>query len=366
MKPGKVLIIEDDPDIQGLVCAILQEDGHQLLTALRGGEGLELAHSQQPDVIILDVNLPDLDGFEICSRLKSNEATRAIPVLMSTAQTDRRSRLRGLELGANDYLPKPVDPCDVRLRVRNAISSKRLVDLAEERYRKLQELEELRDNLLHMIVHDLKSPVGAVQMSAQLLQREFDLDAEARFYVERIAVCSDRVLDMIGALLDLHRLESGQLRLLLRERDLAEVVETCLADMASRLEAVQVDWHKPPDPRVAVCDGEMTRRVLVNLLDNAVRHVPRQGGRLSVRLNGKPGTVRVEVQDNGPGIASTHHQRIFEKFGQVGPSERYGVGLGLAFCKLAVESHGGHIGVESEPGNGALFWFTLPAAGAAT
>lgn len=364
MMPGRVLIIEDDPDIQGLVCEILREDGHELLTALRGGEGLELARSEQPDVVILDLNLPDLDGFEICARLKADDATKGIPVLMSTAQTDRESRLRGLELGANDYLLKPVDPGDVRLRVRNAIQSKRLLDLAEERFRKLQELEELRDNLLHMIVHDLKSPVGAVQMSAQLLQREFPLEAEAQFYVDRIAICSDRVLEMIGALLDLHRLESGHIRLLLSERDVAEVVATCLEDMASRLDAVHVDWQPPASPRLAVCDGEITRRVLVNLIDNAVRHVPRQGGRLTVRLNGKPDMVRVEVEDNGPGINSADHERIFEKFGQVGACERYGVGLGLAFCKLAIESHGGEIGVESQPGEGAMFWFTLPAAGA--
>lgn len=364
MEPGKVLIIEDDPDIQGLICAILSEDGHELHSALRGREGLELARSKQPDVIILDVNMPDLDGFEVCAQLKADERTKAIPVLMSTVQKARESRLRGLEVGASDYLLKPVDPGDVRLRVRNAINSKRLLDLAEERFRKLQELEELRDNLLHMIVHDLKSPVGAVQMSAQLLQREFTLEEEVQFYVDRIVICSDRVLEMIGALLDLHRLESGQLRLLLAERDMTEVVETCLADMASRLETVQVDWQPPPAPRLAVCDGELTRRVLVNLLDNAARHVPRKGGRLTVRLNGKPDVVRVEVQDNGPGIASADHRRIFEKFGQVGQSERYGAGLGLAFCKLAVESHGGDIGVESVPGEGALFWFTLPAAGA--
>lgn len=361
---GKVLIVDDDSYVCATMEALLKNEGHQLIFASNGMEGVAKAIEARPDVILLDVMMPEMDGYEVCRRLKSDPATAAIPVLLVTALTERKERLRGIEAGANDYLTKPIDAQDLRLRLRNAIYIRKLYDQLQQSFEQLKELETLRDNLTHMIVHDMRSSLGSVLGFAQLLKvaARAKLDEREAGYLDKVERNLNMLLDMVVSLLDISRLESGQMPLRLNPCNVHDLARAAVQPYEAIAAKRQITVHQPPESIMVVCDLDLGRRVLANLVGNAIKYTE-ENGAIDLRFERVPGAVKFLISDNGAGIPREHHKRIFEKFRQARPEERsLGAGLGLAFCKLAVGAHGGEIGVESEPGQGSTFWFTLPNA----
>jgi signal transduction histidine kinase len=361
---GTVLIVDDDSYVCATMEALLKHEGHQLIFASNGMEGIAKAIEERPDVILLDVMMPEMDGYEVCRRLKADPATAAIPVLLVTALTERKERLRGIEAGANDYLTKPIDAQDLRLRLRNAIYIRKLYDQLQQSFEQLKDLESLRDNLTHMIVHDMRSSLGSVLGFAQLLKaatRE-KLDERETGYLNKVERNVNLLLDMVVSLLDISRLESGQMPLRLNPCSVQDLARAAVQPYEAVAAQRNITVHPPEQSTAVVCDLDLIRRVLANLVGNAIKYTD-EDGVIDLRFERAENAVKFLVADNGPGIPKEHHKRIFEKFRQAKPEERsLGVGLGLAFCKLAVEAHGGTIGVESEPGQGSTFWFTLPDA----
>lgn len=362
--PGCVLVVDDMPANCELIRALLEPRGYVVDEAASGPEALRRIAASPPDVVLLDVSMPGMDGLEVCRRLKGDPKTAALPVIMVTGNVDRPDRLAGIEAGANDYLNKPIDAQDLVLRVRNAVFAKRLHDQLKESYQRLLELEHLRDSLTHMIVHDLRSPLSAVMMSMDLLK----LTAADHLQpgdVESLEICrssAGTMSVMVTSLLDVSRLEAGELPLNKTATLLAPVVRAAIEPLKGLAVGNHVTLAGPDGEGTATCDGEIIRRVLGNLVGNALKFTP-EGGAVRVAVLNEGVFIRVVVHDDGPGIAPEHHTKIFAKFGQVQDRRaKLGTGLGLAFCKLAVEAHGGRIGVESEVGRGSTFWFTLPAA----
>ncbi|MBW7896459.1 MAG: hybrid sensor histidine kinase/response regulator [Opitutaceae bacterium] len=356
---GRVLVVDDDYRNRELLRAALEPFNYTVVDAAGGEEALALLGSVRPDVVLLDVAMPGMDGMEVCRRIRSDAHGASLPVIMVTAHVEREERLAGIAAGANDYLTKPVDLEDLTLRVRNAVAVKRLADAVAENLAKLQELERLRDALTHMVVHDLRSPLAAIMLSLDSLAmapRETDR-------VKLLGMAQTSLLtmeSMITGLLDVSRLEAGELVPQREECDAVtmagQVVEVCQAGHPDR----QIEIEASDEPPAIKADRELLRRILTNLIGNALKFT-RAGGKVTVTLSREGGGLRVGVADDGPGIDAKDHARIFEKFGQVqGPHTRKGTGLGLAFCKLAVEAHGGRIGVDSAPGRGSTFWFVLP------
>lgn len=248
------------------------------------------------------------------------------------------------------------------MRVRNAVATKRLADAVAENLAKLQELERLRDALTHMVVHDLRSPLAAVMLSLDALA-EAPREAD-RTKMLGLARTSLRTMEsMIVGLLDVSRLEAGELVPQLEACDpvaLAhQVAEVGMAGNLGRKVEIEVKEDLP----AVKADRELLRRILTNLMGNALKFT-KPGGTVTLQLGREGEDLRVSVSDNGPGIDPKDHGRIFEKFGQVqGAHARLGTGLGLTFCRLAVEAHHGRIGVISDIGQGSTFWFVLPAGG---
>lgn len=359
---GKVLIVDDDSYVCATMEALLKNEGHQLLFASSGAEGQAKALAEHPDVILLDVMMPEMDGYEVCRRLKADPATAAIPVLLVTALTERKERLKGIEAGANDYLTKPIDAQDLRLRVRNAIYTRKLYDQLQQSFEQLKELEALRDNLTHMIVHDMRSCLGSVLGFAQLLKAsaKSKLDERETNFLNKVERNTNLLLDMVISLLDISRLEAGQMPLRMNPCNLYDLTRAAIQPLEALLGGRTVEVQRPEPPFTVICDLDLTRRVLANLVGNAIKYTG-DDGRIEVCFERLPQAVKVLVKDNGPGIPREMHKRIFEKFSQGRSEQRaLGVGLGLAFCKLAVEAHGGSIGVESDVGCGSTFWFILP------
>lgn len=363
-----VLIVDDMPDNIMVLDEVLNAQ-HEVIAATSGEKALKIVRSASPpDLVLLDVMMPGMDGFEVCRQIKGNDQTAFIPVVMVTALSGHDDRIESLNAGADDFLTKPIDPIEVVARVKSLLRVKKLHDELQHSFTELKRLEELRENLTNMIIHDLRTPLTGVIGALSLMQ---DLDSvqedpEAEELQQMASQNSDKLLTMINDLLDITKMESGELRLQRTKvdaSDLAAEVENTVRPVA-QFEEINVAYEIAPGLAKLSADRDMLCRVLVNLVANALKFSPTNG---TVRLTAESapdGFVKLAVLDNGPGIPAGYEKKIFEKFGQVEEGERkkLSTGLGLTFCKMAVEAHGGKIWVENAPERGSNFCVLWPAA----
>ena len=364
LSQSRILVVDDNASNRSILQRQLTRHGFLVVEVENAIDALNRLGEGGIDLILLDVLLPGMDGLALCRTIKADPVTTAIPVLLVTALHERHDRLAGIAAGANDFLTKPIDGQDLLLRCRNALAAKRQYDRTVEAYRKLQSLEELRDRLTHLIVHDMRSPLAGLTgyLDLFLTRSQGQVDDKLRTLVERAVTQARMLAGHISHVLDVSRLEAGAMPLDRVDTELGVLVNQAIEALGAEVERVPVRL-KAPEQAVHVCaDVGLLVRVFQNLLSNAIRFSP-PGGVVVVRIGVTPEGVRAEVHDEGPGIAPEHHQLIFEKFGQVRSSRRPGQassGLGLTFCRLAIEAHGGRIGVRSQLGQGSCFWLTVP------
>jgi len=359
-----VLVVDDTPANLQLLDEMLSSAGYQTRLVTSGYQALTVARRLIPDIVLLDIMMPGMDGFTVCRQFKSDPQLAGIPILFLSAVTTMSEKVRAFDEGGVDYITKPFNMAEVEARVKTHILLQRQKQELAVRNQQLVELELMRDSLVHMLVHDMRSPLFLIELGLHTL-REVVSPTPAKYpgALEQISN-QVKVLDsMSRKMLDLSRLESGQMPVDIRDNDMNEVARRIVESVSTSSGSVEFK-PLPAESALARFDADLTHRVLMNLVENAIKW----GGtllkiRLTLELMGDD--VRVVVTDQGPGIPAEFHATIFEKFRQVGPGKsRLGIGLGLAFCKLAVEAQGGKIGVESTPGQGASFWFTLPRVSA--
>ncbi|MGH7510984.1 MAG: ATP-binding response regulator, partial [Gemmatimonadales bacterium] len=341
---AKVLVVDDEPRNVQLLHDLLEARGYMVLTATDGEQGLVQAREQRPDVILLDVMMPRLSGFDVCRRLKADPGMAMVPVLLVTSLDARQDRLEGIGAGAADFITKPIDSADLILRVRNAVTTKRLHDEVTSQFQKLQELEAARDTLTHMLVHDMRSPLTGLQGYLDLLRMAVAAGAhdEVLEYARDANAVAGRLKELVSQVLDVSRLESRQMPLSAQETDLVQLLPEAVGSLGPAPPAVQVVYQLPRHPVVVKCDPELVTRVLVNLVGNAFKFTPRES-LVRIGLEADDGRARITVTDGGPGVAPEHRELIFEKFSQAQlgrAAAGRSTGLGLTFCKLAVEAHG--------------------------
>ena len=365
-RPGRILVADDELPNRRLIGGILERQGHLVITAEDGQQALDQAFATLPDAILLDVSMPKLDGFEVCRQLKADPRTAAIPILIVTARRGRVDRITGMQAGADDFLNKPIDAEEIRLRVRNAVHAKQLYDRVQQDLARMRELEALQDNLTHMIVHDLRTPLTIISGTYDVILREKERFNPAQ--LELLALgrdCCVELIEMVRSLLDINRMENGQMPISRTPYSLRAIAQEAAESVAVLSREKKLSIPVSGEAAEGLLDREILHRVLVNLLGNAIKFSP-AGTAIAVRVSSAAEVLRVEVQDQGCGIPPEYHRLIFEKFGQVDPRQqreirKHSSGLGLAFCKLAMEAHGGRIGVVSAVGQGSTFWFTIPA-----
>jgi two-component system, sensor histidine kinase and response regulator len=356
-----VLVVDDEPKNVQLLTDLLEARNYAVCPASDGEQALALARDRSPDVVLLDVMMPRLNGFEVCRRLKNEQRTAMIPVLLVTSLDARQDRIAGIDAGANDFITKPIDSADLILRVRNAATTRRLHDQVATQLRQLQEFETARDTLTHMIVHDLRSPLTGLRAYLDLLRMAANGNPEVLDYASEAQLIAGRLTEMISQVLDVSRMESGQMPLSLKETDLVALLPAAIAALGPAPNGIALVYELPDAPVWLKCDPDLISRVVVNLVGNAFKFTPREG-QVRVGLAGEPDRVRITVTDNGPGIPPEFRNKVFEKFGQAPLGQASGnrsSGIGLTFCKLAVEAHGGRIGLEGAEGGGARFWVEL-------
>ena len=364
-RQSRVMIVDDTPANLGLLEDILRKQGYDVASCPGGALALQAAARYPPDLIMLDIMMPEIDGFEVCRRLKADVALREIPVIFISALDDTDNKVKAFAQGGLDYVTKPFQSEEVLARVRTHLSMRQQQKQLQQSLDNLRELEKQRDQLVHMIAHDMRSPLTSIMLMAQFLEKTAqDSEKKNLQSVEDILFSSRRLNEMISTMLDISRMESSKMPLKREPCDLRDV----LADAVSSLRALfwQAGFHHEPPEKAIVgfCDCKIIQRIVENLLANAAKFAGKEGS-IHLELAEIDGEARISVHDTGPGIPQEHHSLIFEKFGQA-PAEqkmsKYSTGLGLAFCKMAVEAQGGRIGVESEVGSGSTFWFTVPLA----
>ena len=375
-KETKILIVDDEAKNIKLIKGILASEPYTLEGALNGQEALEKVAAINPDLILLDIMMPGMDGFEVCKRLKEVESTRMIPIVMVTALNEKEHSVRAMKVGADDFLTKPVDHTELMVRVKSLLRIKSYHDslldsnreIAEKNQR-LEELEKIKEELTHMIVHDLRTPLMVISANLELLQMNGEGFSEKQLH--KIAAsyrsCSE-INQLIQSLLDTHKMEEGKLEPAKEEVPPVSLAEEVVGQLTTQAEAKHISLSLiKSNGTPAICvDPTLIKRVITNLITNAMRHTP-EGGAIEVGMDVLPEKKHFcfSIKDNGNGIAPQYQEKIFNKFEQV-ELKQAGViagssGLGLTFCKMAVEAHGGSIWVESEgEGKGATFNFTLP------
>jgi len=360
---ASVLVVDDTLENLRLLSRMLGEKGYEIRAVTNGRQALLAVEHDPPDLILLDINMPEMNGFEVCRRLKWQPASRDIPVIFLTALNDTADKVRAFEAGAVDFITKPFQIEEVHARVRTHLELRRALRQVAASYHALRTLEGLRDDLVHMIVHDMGSPLTAVLARLDAIKlSQTALDPEAREDLEATISSVVALTSMTHDLLDVSRLEAGRMPLRRSRCDVGLLAHEVCGSLGA-FDSARGLHVETPGPVSLDCDEALVRRVLQNLVGNALKHTP-PGSPIRVVVANIPSRVRVEVHDSGAGVAPEDRQRIFEKFGTIEARRGRGyhsVGLGLTFCKLTVEAHGGAIGVDPATPSGSKFWFELPA-----
>jgi signal transduction histidine kinase len=357
-----ILVVDDTPANLQMLADMLKKRGYRARPVPSGRLAIQAAKVDPPDLILLDINMPVMDGYQVCAELKKDRLLASIPVIFISAYGEPLDKIRAFSAGGVDYITKPFHVEEVEARVAVHLQLRQQQRALELTLAKQQELEGMRDSMVHMIVHDLRTPLTAVFNYLDLVREQEAgfISPESMQNLDLAMKASRWMVQMVTVLLDASKIEAGQMNLRFVSCDVGDVLAEAIDAIRSLAEEKNVTYCRA-EVRASV-DRDAIVRVVQNLVSNALKLTP-PGGEVKVALHGNEESLRIEVSDHGPGIAAEHHPKIFEKFGQLDTNVRQSIassGLGLYFCKLAVEAHGGRIGVDSQVGQGSTFWLELP------
>ncbi len=371
-KKATILIVEDNQESIDLLVYFLQPAGYTILTASDGYQAIEMVENHAPDIILLDIMLPGLDGYEVCERLKKNERTFHIPIIMITALKELKDKIRALEAGADDFISKPFDSVELLARVKSLL---RLKFYHDELIRKNKELErqqrlliredQLKKELTNLIVHDMKNPLFIIQGNLQMMHMQKGKNGFDEKYTKRIERSSRSLLRMVLNLLDISRLEQKTMELEPVPVDLNAVIQQIVAyfqdvpEHENKIVQLKLGSELPP----AYVDKDIFERVLDNLFHFVFKNTPDYMTVLvETRQQGE--ALELKVSHDGRPIPDKFKEKIFQKYAQAELKQqgfKPARGLGLIFCKMAMEAHGGDIYLAPDIEEGNCFVLQIPA-----
>jgi two-component system sensor histidine kinase/response regulator len=366
-RDATILVIDDNEQNRALLEDALEGENYRVVLVSSGEEGVERFAERTPDCVLLDVNMPGMNGFDTCRKLRALPDGGSIPIVFLTAQRDVSTFERAIDAGGDDFLTKPINLAELSVRIRSALKLSRMsaelrehYDLIRRQRDDLMRLQLQKERLTAFVVHDLKNPVNAIDLQAQVLSRKKDLPETARATVTHIRDEVRSLMRLILNLLDISKSETGALRPTVGEVDLEELAGVVLEALGVRAETHGVRLASKVHALEIRADEDLLRRVVENLLDNAIKHAP-EGSEVRLTTHAVEGGVEIRVSDEGRGVPAEMRDRVFEQFVQLESAgqSRTGRGLGLAFCKLAIEAHGGRVWLE-EGNPGAVFCIRLP------
>ncbi len=369
MSSGTILVVDDNEANRSLAKATLEDEGYAVLLATGGAEGVTAFEAHTPDCVLLDVRMPDMDGFAVCERLRGMPTGAETPILFLTALRDVDTFDRALRAGGDDFLTKPVRPTELVVRVQTALELRRTKAELRDHYALLKKqrddllrLQLQKERLTAFVVHDLKNPVNTMDLHAQLLVRDKELSASARESAVQIRAEARQLTRMIVNLLDLSKADEGQLAPKRADVDLAVLVASVVGELDVSARARDVELRTDVAGVRMSADEDLLRRVVANLTENAIRYAPPRSA-VTISASRSDAATELRIADAGPGIPAEMREKVFDPFVQIEAGERVVArtsrGLGLAFCRAAVDAHGGRIWIE-DASPGTKFCLKLP------
>ena len=371
---AQILIVDDDPIVRSLMSATLQVDGHEVIEAEDGDEAYEICAKRLPDLLVADVVMPRMDGFALCSELRRQPRSAYLPILMATGLDDIPSITRAYEVGATDFISKPVNWIILGHRVRYLLRANRAFEEVRRNRDQLALAKEeaeaanrAKTEFLANMGHELRTPLNAIIGFSDIMRSGTFGPLTAKYveYATAIAESGAHLLAIINGILDMARAEANRLVLIEEEVEIARAVAFSIGTIEEMARRAEIDCHIdiPDDLPRFLGDAAKLRQILINLLSNAVKFTP-AGGEVTVSVERSPDDgLAFRVADTGIGIAADKISVALAPFGQIesGLDRKYeGTGLGLPLAKRLVELHGGVMELASEPGNGTVVTARFP------
>lgn len=351
-----ILIVDDTPANLGVLVETLGAAGYELMVAEDGEEALAQTAQTRPDLILLDVMMPGIDGFETCRQLKAREMTRDVPVLFMTALHETADKVKAFGAGGVDYITKPIEHEEALARIRTHLALRRL-------RRELEEQLALKERFMRIAGHDLRNPLCLILMAGELARRQPGAPSGVMKYLENIADSASQMRRIIDTFLELRAptaagTPAGRIDLGLLAAAIGRQHEH-----AAERKQITIATDLPPALPLVHCDGALVYQACTNFTSNALKFTP-IGGHVTLRVRPAGARVRVEVQDSGPGVPPPERGQLFHEHARLSPRPTGGEesnGLGLAIVKHLVESQSGIVGADFPAAGGSIFWFELPA-----
>jgi two-component system sensor histidine kinase/response regulator len=357
---GTLLIVDDVPINLGLLFTYLRDLGFSIRVAESGEDALEQIPYAKPDLILLDVMMPGIDGFETCRRLKANPKTRDIPVIFMSALSETVDKVKGFKMGAVDYITKPVQQEEVLARITAHLTLRKQQQMLEKQKRQLQQQNSELEAFAHTVAYDLKNPLSAVSNLTDLIIDEFDNLSKSTLlkHLQMIELSSSKMFNIINSLLLLASTRSQEIQM--STLNMAQIVTEAQQHLAQVIKEYQGEILTPTTWPAAQGHAPWIEEIWMNYIINGLKY----GGKPPrLELGATPdenGYIRFWVRDNGRGITEEEQSHLFVPFTRIGQARIKGHGLGLSIVQRIVEKCGGQVGVESQIDQGSTFYFTLP------
>jgi len=363
---GTVLAVDDSARNLRVLLETLSDAGYEVLVANDGTTAIETTRYARPDLILLDVLMPGLDGFDTCRKLKEDPETREIPIIFMTAVHETTEKVKAFELGAVDFVTKPFAEAELLARVHTHISLARLRADLEERNRRLHNLNQLKNEFLGMAAHDIRNPLATIIATADLIafSAGSKTPEELQKFANGISTAATRINTLITNLLDVNAIETGARRIQLQDVDLRAILQETVENNRINADKKDITIHLVDrcENSHATLDPNAVLQVLDNVLSNAVKYSPK-GSIVTVTIHESDARLRIEIADQGPGLSEADQAKMFQKFCRLSPKPTGGEpsnGLGLWIVKQLTESLGGSITCRSKLGEGSTFIIEWP------
>ena len=364
-KKATILIVDDDPTNLDILAEYLERIEFKTLTAQTGEHALQQSACIRPDLILLDVMMPGMNGFETCRCLKATTATKEIPVIFMTALTDLKAKMTGFEVGGVDYITKPFQPQEVVARVNTHLTLRRQQQQLQQQTEQLRALNAEKDRFLSMIAHDLRSPFSTLRLLIGVAAENIEGSGqnELENLMHLLKKSSENVYTLLENLLTWSQIQQGIMKYHPQHLDVQEIIVQNMAILKPGADQKQITIKNDIAAETTVyADYHMVDAVIRNLLSNALKFTY-PGGKIMVSTQPAEQWLAISVADTGIGIEAEHLPKLFRIdaiYRRKGTAREQGTGLGLILCKEFIEKHGGQIWVESVVGKGSTFKFTLP------